>query len=67
MAQPVAEHSPEALLLVASNPVDVLTYVTWRLSGLPASRVIGSSTNLDSSCFRFLMAEHLNASVQDMQ
>ena len=39
--------------------VDVLTYVTWKLSGLPKHRVIGSGTNLDSARFRFLMAERL--------
>jgi L-lactate dehydrogenase len=64
---PVAEHSPEALLLVVSNPVDVLTYVAWKLSGFPASRVIGSGTNLDSSRFRFLVAEHLDVNAQDVQ
>uniref|UniRef100_A0A804PEG6 Lactate/malate dehydrogenase N-terminal domain-containing protein n=1 Tax=Zea mays TaxID=4577 RepID=A0A804PEG6_MAIZE len=49
---PLAEQSHDALLLVVSNPVDVLTYVAWKLSGFPASRVIGSGTNLDSSRFR---------------
>lgn len=39
--------------------VDVLTYVTWKLSGLPKHRVIGSGTNLDSARFRFLMADTL--------
>lgn len=39
--------------------VDVLTYVTWKLSGLPTHRVIGSGTNLDSARFRYLMAERL--------
>lgn len=63
----LAEHSPEALLLIVSNPVDVLTYVAWKLSGFPASRVIGSGTNLDSSRFRFLLAEHLDVNAQDVQ
>ncbi|XP_006655682.2 L-lactate dehydrogenase B-like [Oryza brachyantha] len=62
-----AEASPESLLLIVSNPVDVLTYVAWKLSGFPASRVIGSGTNLDSSRFRFLLAEHLEVSAQDVQ
>lgn len=39
--------------------VDVLTYVTWKLSGLPKERVIGSGTNLDSARFRFLLSERL--------
>lgn len=64
---PVAACSPEALLLVVSNPVDVLTYVAWKLSGFPPSRVIGSGTNLDSSRFRFLIAEHLDVNAQDVQ
>ena len=40
------------ILLVASNPVDVLTYATWKWSGLPAGRVLGSGTSLDTSRFR---------------
>lgn len=39
--------------------MDVLTYVTWKLSGLPKERVFGSGTNLDSGRFRFLLSEHL--------
>lgn len=39
--------------------MDILTYVTWKLSGLPKHRVIGSGTNLDSARFRFLVAEKL--------
>ena len=38
---------------------DILTYVAWKISGLPAHRVIGSGTNLDSARFRFLMGEKL--------
>ncbi|WOK98062.1 hypothetical protein Cni_G06772 [Canna indica] len=64
---PVARHSPGALLLVVSNPVDVLTYIAWKLSGFPANRVIGSGTNLDSSRFRFLLADHLEVNAQDVQ
>ncbi|KAF0029338.1 hypothetical protein F2P81_018443 [Scophthalmus maximus] len=55
----IVKHSPNCTLIVVSNPVDVLTYVTWKLSGLPKHRVIGSGTNLDSARFRYLMAERL--------
>ncbi|KAJ8261976.1 hypothetical protein GJAV_G00160660 [Gymnothorax javanicus] len=55
----IVKYSPNCILIVVSNPVDVLTYVTWKLSGLPKHRVIGSGTNLDSARFRFLMAEKL--------
>ncbi|XP_020112494.1 L-lactate dehydrogenase B-like [Ananas comosus] len=64
---PLAQHSPDALLLVVSNPVDVLTYVAWKLSGFPPNRVIGSGTNLDSSRFRSLLADHLEVNAQDVQ
>lgn len=53
------KYSPNTILLVVSNPVDILTYVAWKLSGLPKNRVIGSGTNLDSSRFRYLMSEML--------
>ncbi|XP_031631390.1 L-lactate dehydrogenase isoform X2 [Contarinia nasturtii] len=56
----LVEYSPNTILLVVSNPVDILTYVAWKLSGLPKNRVIGSGTNLDSSRFRFLMSQRLN-------
>lgn len=64
---PLAKHSPECIILVVSNPVDVLTYIAWKLSGFPCNRVIGSGTNLDSSRFRFLLAEHLEVNAQDVQ
>jgi len=55
----IIKYSPNCTLIVVSNPVDVLTYVTWKLSGLPKHRVIGSGTNLDSARFRYMMAERL--------
>ncbi|GFP88875.1 l-lactate dehydrogenase a [Phtheirospermum japonicum] len=64
---PLAKYSPECIIMVVSNPVDVLTYVAWRLSGFPPNRVIGSGTNLDSSRFRFLIADHLDVNAQDVQ
>ncbi|CAI4222001.1 unnamed protein product [Auanema sp. JU1783] len=56
----LVKYSPDTLIMVVSNPVDVLTYVTWKLSGLPKERVFGSGTNLDSARFRFLLSEKLN-------
>ncbi|KAK1118731.1 hypothetical protein K0M31_014733 [Melipona bicolor] len=54
------KYSPDTILLIVSNPVDILTYVAWKLSGLPKNRVIGSGTNLDSARFRFLLSQRLN-------
>lgn len=55
----VVRHCPEAILLMVSNPVDVLTYAAWQLSGLPHSRVLGSGTVLDTGRFRYLLAQKL--------
>lgn len=56
----VAEQCPEAILLIVSNPVDIMTYVSLKLSGLPSSRVIGSGTVLDTARFRYLLAQSLD-------
>jgi L-lactate dehydrogenase len=50
--------NPNGILLIATNPVDVLTYATWKLSGLPPERVIGSGTILDTARFRYLLSQH---------
>lgn len=47
-----------ALLLIAANPVDIMTYVTYKLSGFDPKRVIGSGTVLDSARFRYLLSDH---------
>lgn len=58
----ILEHAPDAILLVASNPVDIMTHVTTLVAaehGVPASRVIGSGTTLDTARFRSLLGEYL--------
>ena len=49
----------QGILLVVSNPVDVLTYAAWRLSGLPARHVIGSGTVLDTARLKYLLGQEL--------
>lgn len=56
----IVEYNKEAILLVVSNPVDILTWVTLKLSGYPANRVIGSGTVLDSARLKYLLSRHLN-------
>jgi L-lactate dehydrogenase len=58
--------APDALLLLVTNPVDVMTYVAQELSGLPHGRVFGSGTVLDSSRFRFLLARHYSVAVHNV-
>ncbi len=55
----IVQYCPNATLLIVSNPVDILTYVTLKLSGFPAARVIGSGTVLDSARFRMLLAQQM--------
>jgi L-lactate dehydrogenase len=54
----VVKANPDGLLLIASNPLDVLSYAAVKLSGLPPSRVIGSGTILDTARFRYLLSQH---------
>lgn len=56
----------EPILLIASNPVDIMTHVATRLSGLPRSKVIGSGTILDTARFRSLIGRHLGISPQSV-
>jgi len=55
----VAEANPDGIIVVATNPVDILTSVALKLSGFPAHRVFGSGTILDTARFRYLLSEHL--------
>ena len=54
----VSHNNPSGIILVATNPVDVLTYASYKLSGLPAQRVLGSGTILDTARFRYLLSRH---------
>ncbi|WP_315116196.1 L-lactate dehydrogenase [uncultured Clostridium sp.] len=63
---PVVEYSPNCIITVVSNPVDVLTYVTYKLSGFPPERVIGSGTVLDTSRFKYLLSDHFNVDARNI-
>lgn len=52
------EHAPEAILVVATNPVDVLTYLSQEMSDRPHERIIGTGTLLDTARFRALLGRH---------
>jgi L-lactate dehydrogenase len=62
----VAQTNPQGLLLVATNPVDVLTYASLKVSGLPAGRVIGSGTILDTARFRYLLSQHFGVDARSV-
>jgi L-lactate dehydrogenase len=63
----VMEHNPDSLLLITTNPVDILTYVAWKISGLPPRRVIGSGTVLDTSRFKYMIGQHYGVDPQSVQ
>ena len=63
----VAAQAPKAILIVVTNPLDIMTYVSWRLTGWEPHRVMGMAGVLDSARFRFFVAERLGVSVKDVQ
>lgn len=56
----VVKNNPDGILVIATNPVDVLTYATLKFSGLSPERVIGSGTILDTARFRYLLSQHFD-------
>ena len=56
----------EGILMIVSNPVDILTYVTLKLSGFPAHRVIGSGTVLDTARLKYVLGRHLQVDPRDV-
>lgn len=63
----VVKHSPEAIIIVVTNPLDVMVYVAWKLSGFPPERVIGMAGALDSARLRAFVSMELGVSVEDVQ
>lgn len=62
----ITKRNCEGILLVVANPVDILTYAAYKLSGLPSNRVFGSGTVLDSARFRYLLSEHLKVDTESI-
>jgi malate dehydrogenase len=62
----VAQHSPEAILIVVTNPLDAMAQTAFKVSGFPRNRVIGMAGVLDTARYRAFIAEALNVSVRDV-
>ncbi|MEW6201600.1 MAG: malate dehydrogenase, partial [bacterium] len=62
----IVERSPEAILIVVSNPLDAMTYTAYRVSGFPRERIMGMAGVLDSARFRAFIAMELGVSVRDV-
>ena len=56
----VVRYNPDGIVLLASNPVDLMTHLSLQISGLPPARVFGSGTILDTARFRYLLGQHYN-------
>ena len=62
----LVKHSPDIIILIVSNPMDTMTYLTLKSSGLPKNRVIGMGGALDSARFKYQISQKLNASANDL-
>jgi malate dehydrogenase len=66
VAEQVAKFSPNAIMLVVSNPLDAMVYVAWKVSGFPTNRVVGQAGVLDTARYRTFLAAELGVSVEDV-
>jgi len=66
VTEQIAKYSPNAFLIVVSNPLDAMVYVAHKVSGFPANRVVGMAGVLDAARFRAFIAMELNVSVEDV-
>jgi len=66
IAKNIMKYAVNPILLVVSNPVDIITYVLTKETGLPPERVIGTGTTLDTSRFKYLISKHCNIDVRNV-
>ena len=67
VAEQVAKHSPNCVMIVVSNPLDAMVYTAWKASGFPTNRILGQAGCLDVARFRCFIAMELGCSVEDIQ
>jgi malate dehydrogenase len=66
VAENVAKHSPNAVMIVVSNPLDAMVYVAWKASGFPTKRILGQAGVLDAARYRAFLAHEIGCSVEDV-
>jgi len=66
VAENILKHSPDAIIIVISNPMDTMTYLALQSTGLPKNRIIGMGGALDSARFRYQLSQHLGCSPADL-
>jgi len=62
----ILKHSPNTIIIVISNPMDTMTYLALKSTGLPKNRIIGMGGTLDSSRFKYQLSQHLKCSASDL-
>jgi malate dehydrogenase len=67
VSEQIATHAPNAVVIVVTNPLDIMTYVAWKVTGFGIRKVMGMAGVLDSTRFRTFIAEELKVSPQDVQ
>jgi malate dehydrogenase len=67
VAEAIRAHAPKAFVIMVTNPLDVMTYLTFRITGFPRERVMGMAGVLDSARFRAFLAMEIGVSVEDIQ
>lgn len=67
VSRQIAKYSPNCVIVVVSNPLDVMCYCSWKSSGFPANRVMGMSGLLDIARYKSFLAEAMNVSTKDIQ
>ena len=66
VAQNILQYSPDAIIIVISNPMDTMTYLALTSTGLPKNRIIGMGGTLDSARFKYQLSQHLSCSPSDL-
>ena len=66
VAENILKHSPDAVLIIISNPMDTMTYLTLRETGITKNRIIGMGGTLDSARFKYQLSQHLGCSPADL-
>jgi len=67
VAEQVAQHSPDAVMIIVSNPLDAMVYTAWKASGFATNKIVGQAGCLDVARFRTFIAMELGCSVEDIQ
>ncbi|HMU98429.1 MAG TPA: malate dehydrogenase [Chitinophagales bacterium] len=66
VAENILKYSPNAIFIIISNPMDTMTYLTLKSTGIPKNRIIGMGGALDSSRFKYYLSQALNCSASDL-